>query len=244
MAFKTTPRITSWSPSKLMGYEQCPASTKYKYIDKIPDEPIDDPDHPLVRGQRIHGQAEQYVAGRTKKMGPDLDNAAAKVKRILNELRADYTKKRVRVEMELAFDRTWKACRWISKEVYVRFKVDVVHLLKPEPKAPSTADVIDWKTGRYKPEDPAYEDQLRSYSVAVLSSGLVEKVEPRLVFTDSGDIVKKPEANLHVKDLKKMQEYWDKRAKVMMNDTKFAPRPGNYCRYCPYSTNKGGPCRY
>ncbi len=226
-------KITSWSPSKLDLYLECPAKAKYKYIDKLPD-----PGGPaLERGSEIHKAAEMYVTGRRSDVHPDLQNV--KVKKLLGALKKDYTAKKVRVEMELAFTQAWKACHWLAPDVYVRFKIDVVHFIKD-----GAAKVIDWKTGRFKEEDPKYDAQLGGYAVAVLSSGLVKSATAQLVFTDAGQVVERPSGTLALKDLATAQKYWDKKAKPLLNDTKFAPRPGDYCRYCPYSTNKGGPCRF
>ncbi len=235
MSFKsnTTARITSWSPSKLAGYYECPAKTKYKYIDKLPD-----PGGPaLERGSDIHKAAEMYVTGRRKDLHADLKNP--KVSKLLGTLRKDYTAKKVRVEMELAFNKAWKAVHWLATDVYVRFKIDVVHFTKG-----GGANVIDWKTGRFKDEGVGYDGQLAAYAVAVLSTGLVTSATAQLVFTDAGEIVQRPAGTLAAKDLKAAQEAWDKKAKPMLVDTKFAPRPGEYCRFCPFSTNKGGPCRF
>lgn len=225
-------RIESWTPSKLDLYEQCPARAKYKHIDKLPE-----PESPaLARGTEIHEAAEQYITGRNRTVHADLKNPV--VKRILDALRKDYKKNRVRVELELAFNRAWKVVHWLAKDVYCRFKIDVLHVLKD-----GNGEVIDWKTGKMK-EDGKYDPQLNAYATAVLSAGLVNRVTAKLVFTDAGQIVTSPVGTLSVKDLDKAQKAWDAKVKAMLSDTKFPPRPGNYCRWCPYSMNKGGPCKF
>lgn len=222
---------TSWTVSKLNGYNECPAKAKYKNIDKLPE-----PSSPaLARGTEIHGHAEQYITGREKKLVEELSNPV--IKKMLNALRKDYKLKKVRVEMELAFTKDWKVCHWLAKDVYVRFKIDCVHW-----KGEKKVHVIDWKTGRFKPSEE-YQEQLHAYCVALLSSGLAEEATSALVFTDSGDIVKS-DTTLTMADLPAAQQKWDKKALPMLSDSVHAPRPGNACRWCPYSTNRGGPCEF
>lgn len=222
-------RVTSWSPSKLTAYESCPAAVRYKYIDKLPEPPSP----VLERGTAIHAAAEEYVTGRAKSLAPDL----VAVKKLLATLRKDYRAKKVRVELELAFNREWRACHWLAKDVYVRFKLDVLHLLKD-----GAARVIDWKTGRFKPD--GHDSQLSAYAVGALSSGLAKRVSAQLVFTDGGQVVDSPAGELSLDGLPAAQKAWDKRAAPMLADTTFAPRPGNSCRWCAYSTNRGGPCKF
>jgi hypothetical protein len=222
----------SWTVSKLGVYKNCPAQAKYKFIDKLfePEAP------PLVRGTEIHNAAEQYVTGREKKLHADLKLPV--VKNLLNQLRKEYKKKKVRVELELAFTKEWKPCHWMSKEVYVRFKIDVVHFLTN-----GEALVIDWKTGKFKPGNAEYGEQLEGYCLGLLASGLAKKVRSQLVFTDSGDVVE-VEKTYTLKDLPQLQKRWDNNARPFLSDTKHAPKPGNACKYCNFSTNKGGPCEF
>jgi hypothetical protein len=225
-------RLTSWTASKLSLYESCPAKAKYKHIDKLPDEggPA------LERGTEIHNAAEKYITSRTKTLHPDLKHP--KIKKLLDTLRKDYKKKKVRTELELAFTKEWQKCHWLAKDVWVRFKMDCVHFL-----AGGKAHVIDWKTGKFKP-DGEYDDQLSAYAVGLLVSGLAESVTAQLVFTDAGEIVTREAGTLTLADLPKAKLFWVKKTKAMLSDTRFPARPGNGCRYCPYSANKGGPCEF
>lgn len=232
---KSVKRITAWGPSRLLQYNECPAKAKYKHIDKLPD-----PGGPaLVRGAEIHNAAEAYIWKRTSKLHPDL----AKVKTLLSQLRKAASEKRVRTELELALNRQWQPCAWLAPEVYVRMKMDVVLWSKDG----TTAEVIDWKTGKaHTAEDkPEYVDQLSQYSAVLMSAfPKLERVESRLVFTDAGQEVRAPEGNLMRANLAKRQKHWDMAAKPMLIDTLFKPRPGRGCTYCPFSQNKGGPCQY
>lgn len=232
---KAREKIRSWSPTNLGLYEECPRRAYYKLVERLP-EPPQDPNGPLARGTRIHEAAEGYITSRVPKLDPDLKNK--KVKKILDNLKAEYKNKKVRVEMMLAFDKNWKVTGWTSSTAYCRFKVDAIHFVKD-----GRGIAYDWKTGRFKPEGK-YDDQVNSYAVAVLSTGLLKEVTSKLVFTDHGEEVDVPAGHLRESELKKAQQHWDKKAKAMLSDTRFSPRPGNACRWCPYSANVGGPCEY
>jgi hypothetical protein len=243
--------IKTWSPSALKAYEECPRRTKYERVDylcpkcfkgrlnkrgtcdkcgreKPPEAPA------LARGTALHEEAEMYIRGQRKTIHPDLK----KVAKELRLLKADYAKQKVRVELNLAFTQDWKMTGWTDEDVYVRFKVDVLHF--PEPKL---SVVKDWKTGKLRPGE-VFDDQLMGYAVASLTAGFGERTRAELIFTDQGQTVTSEAGELTLVQLPKAQKALDKRASKMMNDPKFNPRPGNYCRWCAFSANNGGPCRF
>ena len=81
----------------------------------------------------------------------------------------------------------------------------------------------------------------------LLSAGFGETSQSKLVFTDHGINVPRDDEDiteLTLEDLPEAQARWTKRAKAMMTDEVFVPRPNFLCRYCPYSCNVGGPCEY
>lgn len=226
-------RITAWTVSKIKLYDECPRKAKYKMVDKLPE-----PGSPaLERGSMLDECLEHYVTNRSPKLHLDI-KASPKIKKLADLLRKEYKEKRVRVQLELAFDRAWKACHWLAPNVYVRFKLDALHLLKG-----GKGNVIDWKSGRLK-EGGEYDEQLNAYAVGVLTAGLVEHATAQLAFIDHNVIMTRPAGELSVGDLKAAQREWDKRAAPMLEDKTFKPTPGNACRWCPYSANKGGPCDF
>lgn len=259
---KPAPKLTSWSPSSLKAYEECAQRLRYEKVEKLCQKcfggavlkvrgvlsctKCGQPPPPegvhLATGNVIHGAAEMFIRGQGGDKVPDgLRNS--KVSKLLKVLRQGYKDRVVRVELELAFTSSWKPTEWFSKEAWVRMKMDVIHLL-----GEGVVRVIDWKTGQFKPAD--YDDALNVYAVGSLTAGLGQRAEAQLVFTQSGDFVpeKPPKAGeagwLELKDLARAQTTWERRVKPMLNDTVYAPRPGAYCRHCPFSRNKGGPCEY
>lgn len=232
---KLAKRITTWGPSRLETYNDCPAKAKYKFIDKLPE-----PGGPaLVRGTEIHSAAEAYVWQRTTQLHEALKNA--KVKKLLGQLKKAAAEKRVRTELEIALNSQWQPCAWLAPEVYVRLKLDVVLFSKDYTKA----QVIDWKTGKAHTaeEKPEYVDSLAQYSVGLMSAFTkLEHVESRLVFTDAGQEV--VGSQLGRDQLVAEQARWDMAAKPMLTDSLFKPKPGRSCTWCAFSQNKGGPCQY
>lgn len=221
----------SWTPTKLAQYTECPAKAMYKHIDKLREPPSP----ALDRGTEIHNAAEGFITKREPKLHSDLK--MKKTKAMLVLLQKEYKLRKVRVELELAFTKEWKACHWLAKDVYVRFKIDAVHFLKG-----GEVRVIDWKTGKFK-ESQDYDEQLEAYCLALLISGLATRARSTLWFTDSDDVVDSKEV-FTVKDLPALKKKWEKKAKPMLTDTKHSPRPSFGCKWCPFSCNKGGPCEF
>jgi hypothetical protein len=203
---KKVQRFTDpWSPSKLSCWEQCPRQFKYKYVEKIPEGPSGPA---AERGTMLHGQAEGFINGTLP-----LNSQLKQVKPLLVQLKKAHVKKRVMLELNLGFDHKWKRTKdWFTKDTWVRVKMDVAWLVDEE-----STRVIDWKTGKFKPEDPAYNDQLSIYAVASLASGWGIKTTAQLVFTDHGEVVERPSGVMNLE---------------------------MYCRWCAYSTAKGGKCDF
>lgn len=246
--------ITSWSPSKLEKYEQCPRKCKLESEDKLCpkcfkgrlkggyDSPaVCDtcgvsilPAPPLVRGTEIHSKLEAYVKGEGE-MDPDI----APVTKWLEAFRKAHKLKQTMVELQVALTSEWKVTSWFAKDAWLRAKIDLLHF-----RTTKLWDVIDWKTGKFKP-DGEYHDQLNIYATAVMSVyPQPQTVEASLVFVDAGKSVTRDEGTLKRADVARAQKRWTNRVRAMLSDKRFAPRPGNYCRWCDYSKSKGGPCPF
>lgn len=229
-------QITAWSPSRLATYEECPRRAKYKYIDKLPDR-----NSPaMARGIAIHESADAYIRWQIKSLAPSL----LPVKKLITELRNEYKQRLVRTELDVAVDRNWTPCDWMDPKVYLRVKVDVIRLTEDK----STCQVIDWKTGKFKPVDSklgaAYDDALNLYACVALALGFARQASACLVFTDEGKTVSRPKGTVSLSVLGREQRRWAQRVKPLLNDTIFEAKPGDQCRWCVYSCNKGGPCEF
>ena len=249
--------VKAWSPSALDSYEKCPRQFQFERLQKLCTQCfkgklgkdrltgkqrcdgcsklLEESEH-LAFGSQVHTELENYVRG----LGPATDNMKGPpLKKRLNKLRADYKLRKVRVELELAFTKLWTLTQWFASDVYVRFKLDVVHFVNAK-----LTEITDWKTGRYKP-DGEYNDQLNSYSTAVLAAGFGEETKARLVFTPNGEVVERADAGILTrKELPRAIKEWDVKASPLFKDKRFDPKPSTLCKWCPYSANKGGPCEH
>lgn len=235
MPTKAVKKLTSWSFSRWAMYEECPLKTKLRHIDKL--APKVPPDRKAMdRGTDIHKLAEDYTLGTLKKLPPEL-------KLFKQEFLQARKAKDVKVELELAFDRGWNVCDWKDwNRAWVRIKIDLAV------KVRKVLKVVDHKTGRLKTTE--YGPQLELYALGgLLEDSKVDTVKTELWFLDQGEIVPDAKAEplagiYHRSDLSSLKKKWEIRVAPMLNDTQFAPRPGNYCRWCDYSAKKGGPCKF
>lgn len=261
--------IKSWSPSRLEKYEQCPARAKYDIVQKLCPScfagklrgdfgetqycdscgaPQEVPG-PIARGTIIGESLEMYVNGTTSDLHHEIKHP--KVLEIAKDLRAKFETGKVKVEHSLVFDKDWRQCAgddW--NRAWLRVKLDVQ--ISPEP---SVVRIIDWKTGGIDKRTGAvraeekYNDQLNLYAVAALTAyPTVERTEAALVFVDCGarfdPVVERPAGVLTRADLPKAHKRWSNRAKAILSDRIYAPRPSGLCGYCPFRKDAGGPCQY
>ncbi len=230
--------ITAWSPSRIFTFEKCPALAKFKFIDKL-EEPSGEAS---ARGDEIHKKAEDYLGHRTKAFPAEL----AKLKKDYTELR----KRRPIVEMQLAFDKSWKKVEWFSRFAWLRIKMDAVEPPVVDEDAPAVVTwdhktgSVDKKTGKLKQDKmPEYEDQLEIYGLGGLKLyPVAAESQGKLAFVDVGQIVEG--ATYKRKDEAKLQKKWEKRVTPMFVEKRFDPKPGDHCRYCHFRRGNGGPCKY
>lgn len=217
-------QITAWSYSRYSDYEQCPAKAMYKHVMKLKDPG----NEAMQRGSDIHKLAEDFASGRLKKLPTELIQFKEEFMLL--------KKAKPSCEQEWAFDTAWRRTDWFAKEAWLRVKMDAAYYL---PKL-REAHVIDHKTGRYKPG--TYTEQMELYGMtALMVFPEADKVTCKLWFLDSGDEV----AVIFTRaDLPALKKKWLTRTKSMLNDKRFAPKPGNHCRWCPFSKVKGGPCKF
>lgn len=225
---KVTGRFTAWSFSRWRDHDQCPYRAGLKYLMKVkePSSPA------LDRGSSIHQAASAYVTGVVKTL-------AAELQPVKNELliyRAAMKAGLAKVDDQWAFDKSWRPTEWFHYSAWLRQITDY-HAHDGEKAA-----VTDFKTGRVNEDKTFMFYQLELYAIGTfLMKPKVKEVEARLLYTDHG--VEQKET-YERGQLKGLQRAWVKRTLPLFTDTRFEPRPGNHCRWCPHSAAKGGPCPY
>ena len=234
MPIKPVQKITAWSYSRWSTYQQCPFKAKLKFIDKK-KEPGS---KAMDRGSDIHSLAEGYVKGTVKALPKELALFKSEFQK-LRKLKAE-------AELSITFRADWTPTTWDDWDgAWVRIKIDA---LTPPNKFKSIT-IIDHKTG--KPRD-GYMEQLELYALAgFLTYPQAEEARANLWYLDHGTIVgADADHNPHGegvyerKELPKLIKIWERRVTPMLNDTRFAPRPGPYCVWCHFSKNKAGPCKF
>lgn len=230
--------LTAWSYSRYATYQTCPLKLKLSAIDRIQE-----PKGPaLVRGSDVHKLAETYLRGNLRAVPAELKMFADVFKGLRKVVMTDPD---AQVEGEWAFRADWTRTRWDDWDgCRVRAKVDLVH---------SEGDVIvvtDWKTGKFREDSVAeYAEQLELYALAALLvyAGRPNlTVHPRLMYVDSGII---HGAGVYAPgDVARLKKLWERRARPLLNDRTFAPKPNRFCSWCHYrndnKANGGGQCRF
>jgi len=212
---------TAWSYSAYADYELCPAKFKYGRIDKLPQ-----PDNPaFIKGREWHKKAEDFLRGLIE-LPKELRHFAD----AFTELRD----MQPIVEQQWGFTSDWGKTGWFGNDTWFRAVVDAGVIYDDR-----TADIIDHKTGKmYKTN----EDQVELFALAAMCRyPELTSVTARLWYLESGDEIIR---EFPAKDKDKLRSKWEKKVGPLFADRKWAPRPNDKCRWCAFSSAKGGPCKY
>lgn len=212
--------IDSWSFSRLSAYEHCPYRIKLQDVDKVEQLARDPASDPLARGDRIHNELEDYVKGE----GP-LPKEARKFEELLVQLQGLYMDGLVDLEQKWGFDSNWQSVSW--KEAWARIKLDFCV------NGGKIAVVSDYKTGKSFMKEIPHIQQTQLYAgAAALKYPKVETIITEIWYIDEGWI--KP-INYRRDVALDFLVRFEKRAQVMLDDTRFKPRPSiQNCKWCPY----------
>lgn len=215
----------SWSLSSLGTYEKCAASYKYRYIDKIPTT---SQSAAASRGTDVHAKIEMFLTGELKELPSELNFYT----QYLNNLKTQT----IYPEHKIALTNQWEPTTWDADNRWYKGILDLKVIAGPEA---TEATVIDWKTGKIYPD---HEDQKSIYSIAVSAEHpSVLRVRAIHVYVDLG---KSRETTFDRQQLLQLRPAWDSRVLRMEKEEEYLPNPSFKCRFCPYSNEKGGPCRF
>lgn len=257
-------KIPYWSFSLYSTYRECPLKAKFRAIDKIKEPGSVHMD----RGNDIHKLCEDFIKGaitvKQLKDGAKLTThkpwpiSKAMVDE-LTRLRKIYANRnklaanamQPAVEDTWAFAKDWEITVYNDwKNCVLRVKLDVGEFFKEGKKIVYVP--TDWKSGRfYEEKNEEYVEQLELYALAAMVVyPHIDEVRPRLVYADIDVVYPDPDKPLVFTrdDIEPLKKLWAKRTRPMLNDTRFAPRPGNYCTRCFHrksnAANGGGQCKY
>lgn len=235
MDAETKGPIQSVSFSLIKDFEACPYRVYLSHVEKAPQpDHSDDPKHPLVRGDRVHKEAEAYIRGE----GP-LTKDLRKFEQRLTELAERYAEGRVEVERKWAFDEHWDPCDWHNG--VVRMITDVTEHLDDETKGLRTTD---WKAGKSFNKDVEHTQQRQIYAIgAFMRYPHIQFVEVTHAYLDEG---KEKTSRYTRANLPHLLPSWQKRIDRIRGALTFQPKAnrGN-CRFCDFGVNVGtGACPY
>ena len=91
--------IDAWSISRLLEFEQCPHRSYLKIIAKSPQPELSD-DHPMIRGRRVHDEAEAYITGKSEAF----PSAGKKLEAVIDYCRERYAEGKATAEDKWGFD--------------------------------------------------------------------------------------------------------------------------------------------
>lgn len=229
-------KLKAGSYSRLEVFEKCKAQAKYKFIDKIPEPerplPAGKTEHANDRGTRLHNAAEMYVKG-----GVELIPELKKFEGEFDKAREMYANSEATTEGEWAFTREWEPVAWMSSNVWVRIKCDLV--LFPEEEY---AVVVDYKSGKKYGNEIKHNEQLQMYTIGALCKyPELKKVTTELWYLDLDDL----STITYNRDqgLRLIPQY-EKRILALTECEEWPANPNKFsCRWCAYGPKGSGHCQ-
>lgn len=215
--------VDAWSISGLLEFEQCPHRTYLKRIARSPQPELDE-NHPMIRGRRVHDEAEAYISGKSE----EFPSTGKKLQDTLEYCKERYQEGVASVEEQWGFTTEWEPVGWFDKGVWCRMATDCTITID------DCAEIYDWKTGKSFGNEVKYMQQMQVYAIgAFMREAALEYVDVRLGFLDDGKIREKsfqrgPKIN-------KLITRFTERGNRMTNCVDFRPRPNVInCKYCPF----------
>ncbi len=157
------------SHSRLSVYQNCPRKFKLQYLDKAFPDDSNNPN--FVRGNRVHGQLENYVMWLNADQSfekPAMCTEAQNVIALINNVYESYTS--VLPEQQLCLDKNWDKTGWFAKNAYLRAILDVIAF------KPGKGLILDYKTGRVRDYDQ-YGGQLHlNAAISILARKFPEAI--------------------------------------------------------------------
>ncbi len=217
-------RIKAWSFSRWEAYNRCPLQAKYKFLDKIPEPPSP----ALEKGKKAHEVLARFMAGFAA------DRHELPGWKHFGELMVELRALEPLVEQQWGYTDQWKPTDWFGNDTWFRAVLDAGVVYKD-----NTADVVDFKTGK---PSPSHAEQAELYALSVLARyPSVTDVAVRFWYLEHG---KESVFEFERTVLPALKEKWTDKVQHMLEDTTFAPRPGNHCRWCSFAASKEGPCKH
>jgi len=210
-----------YSYSSIKTYEECPAKYKFSRILRLPQ-----PSGPAAeRGTLIHAEIEEALKGGLMLLSDEIKHLADSIETWRNN--------GAQSEMQFAVDKHWNPVMYKHDNAIFRGVIDLY--IEHEDQAV----VIDFKTGK----DRDYQDQVRVYSAVILATRPhINNVRNIIEFVDLKTRREYP--SVKRENLNELKSLLIGRILAAELDTIHAPNPNQFCRWCHYRKDNGGPCKW
>ncbi|WP_051587333.1 PD-(D/E)XK nuclease family protein [Pseudomonas sp. RL] len=218
--------VPTWSMSRLFDFEDCPHKVYLSVVAKMPS-----PSGPAAeRGTQIHNHIEGYIQAEHSDVIKEMQGFLP----LINLLREEYAEARVEVEGDWGFTRTWGVTGWTGKDVWARMKLDAIHF-----ESPTSAKVIDWKTGKKWGNEIKHGQQGMGYAIGAFARyPELELISVQFAYLDKGEELRAAYTRRQADLMRPMLE---RRADVMTTSVTFDPKPSFHaCRFCPHAKVQEG----
>ena len=209
------------SYSALKMYETCP---KRYYHQRVTKEVKDEPGTATVYGERVHKQLEDYLKGTA-----DLPAETAALQPLCDTVKANTAEGgMLLIEQEYTLTSDLKPTSWFAPDAWLRFKLDVL-AIRPNGRA----IVIDWKTGKRRPDF----DQLEMFALAVFSFWpSADRVSSMFVWTKENATDKETYKREHLDDMWTRLLTRIHRVEKSLETDVWPAKPSGLCKFCPCRT--------
>lgn len=219
-----------YSYSSISTFKQCPAKFNYAYNLKVKME-RQPPSPAMERGSKVHDSVEQYLLGASEFLHPDIHKNYGQW---MMSVRSDYKK----LLPEFKWGITWemKPCDYDDPACMIHGFIDLLAIPHNDD---ANLDIFEWKTGGIYPE---HHGQIHKYSVAMMCYYEDRPgVDATLTYFDKQDYKKIHYPRTMMFEYKPMLR---REIGSIADATRFPTMPSFKCKWCQFSRDNGGPCKF
>lgn len=218
-----TQLVQAWSYSRLNKHRTCPLQSYWlNYAPK--GQRIKTPPNPaMVRGKFGHSYCENSINKIMAGIEPPEHHDFGHIVPVLRDL-VKVHGQQIHLEQQLAFRQDLTETTWYGKDVWVRVIMDYLGING------SHADMIDWKTGKPRPDD-----QLELFAGAVfVKYPQIQTVTAYYVFLDHKTTIEKSyNRDIHFLSIwDKFREEVDATIQTAFDEGTWEATPNNLCGWC------------
>lgn len=225
--------MTAKSYTQYSVHKKCGAQYKFKYIQRLDQGKTS---ASAARGTGIHAWVEKLLEGEIDEFPThDPDTGDPIPLAPYQDFFLGLRKMGTTAELPFFLNEDWEPCE--KEDAWVRGYIDV--FTPPDPPARDTLYIYELKTGKVWPD---HVDQRHFYgTVGLAITPEAERVKVVGTYLDQ----LKNDGNVYERAMLRTYQYmWKGRMAQLDNEATYVPNPGFHCTWCPYSRDKGGPCKF